>query len=122
MELGLSDEIVSKLLQKSESIRRDLTTGGIVVGHQANLIDNVYGIKTIFQRQLGQRLNEAILCGRDIPKERIRKLFTAGYIELDAFESLMQLASAQSLARPSENRNEKDIPQATDEPTMKVES
>jgi hypothetical protein len=83
---------ISLLLKQAEKIRHDFTKGGILVGHQANLIDNVYGIKAIFQRQLGYRLTEAVLSGREIPLDRIRKLFTAGYIERSTFEALYPMA------------------------------
>lgn len=96
--IGMNEKICDKIIQGISNllwlamrIRDDYETGGMTVSHQQNLIDNIYTIKGIFQTHLAQRLNESTELGLDYKEEKLRRLYTAGYLKREDYLHLQAL-------------------------------
>lgn len=76
---------MSQLLSLAYRIRHDYETGGITISHHRHLLENVYGIRAIFQRNLAQRLNEVLATTGELSTDRLRHYYTAGYLNREDF-------------------------------------
>ncbi len=83
---------IAQLLSVTQRIRQDYEMGGITIAHYRHLLDSVYEIKDIFQRNLAQRLNEALeskaLEIRE-SKELLRGYYTSGYLRREDYRELL---------------------------------
>ena len=90
---------IAKLLSVAQKIRRDYKSGGITMTHYRHLLDSLYEIKDIFQRNLAQRLNEVLeqkLLPKKEQQELLRRYYTASYLTLKNYRDLLVVIEAKS--------------------------
>lgn len=89
---------IARLLSVAQKIRRDYKSGGITMTHYRHLLDSLYEIKDIFQRNLAQRLNEVLeqkLLPKKEQQELLRCYYTAGYLKLQNYRDLLVVIEAK---------------------------
>ena len=89
---------IAGLLSVAKKIRRDYKSGGITMTHYRHLLDSLYEIKDIFQRNLAQRLNEVLeqkLLPKKEQQELLRCYYTAGYLKLQNYRDLLIVIEAK---------------------------
>ena len=82
---------IALLLSLAQKIRSDYKSGGITMTHYRHLLDSLYEIKDIFQRNLAQRLNKVLeqkLLPKKQQQELLRSYYTAGYLKLENYRYL----------------------------------